>query len=349
MLALAWRVHKEHGRGWAGTAAQRLVASGSASRLCSSTIGAIPCPMSHLFALVAPRSGHELGDAYTVPAVASITTWGHEPASVAGFLQSSPMVQVGAQGAVDAESARRVSALSARLSFSLALVVLSFSFALALDKAVLRLVEDPGEVIPKVLHRVDLLQLGRWCLLHDHIDLARALVELKEVVEGLGKVRTGLLPEDHLAIAVAVVSVATLAVVLILPKGPSSLLWLVDSLAKELANRLLHLRKVDGAIGQNLYPLLLVLSKIPLSKKKMPEEMAASRGAQKVKPLALELPKRSFLRCHKTAQALIGTTSPFKDGLVEGLLQLRVLQVVVGLLDRGHDALVAGGVRYLLH
>ena len=90
-----------------------------------------------------------------------------------------------------------------------------------------------------------------------------------------------------MVVVVVVLSVAILSVVVTLPEGSASLAWLVDGLAEQLPDSLLYLRirEVNGAIGEDLDPLLLVLGEVALAEQQVPQQVAPRRGAQKIKPL----------------------------------------------------------------
>ena len=81
----------------------------------------------------------------------------------------------------------------------------------------------------------------------------------------------------------------------------------------------------------------------------MPQRVAPGRGVEKVETLPLQLAKGSLLGGHKTAETLVCSATALEDRLIEGLLQLGVLQVVMRLLNRGHNPLIAGGIGNLLH
>ena len=307
----AGRIDKEHGRCWTATATLGLSTTCGKALRRALSVRAIPCPVTHLLALVAPGPGHEVRDAHAVSSIGSIMSRASEASTGACLLQCPAVVKIRARltapSTVDPKGSRHLPILSTRLALSFALARLSLSFALAFAEPIFCLEEDPGHVVTQVLNSIHLLNLGRRVLLDNHIGVAGNLIKLQQVLEGLGHVVRGLFPEGQVRLVIVLVPVAMTILLGILPEAPRTLGRLIDRLPKQLADGLLDLREVDGPGRQDLDSLLLVFCEVALTEQKMPQQVAPGRGSEEVQALTLQLTKCRLLGGHDAAQTLIGT------------------------------------------
>ena len=199
-------------------------------------------------------------------------------------------------------------------SFSVPLVfagTLAFAFALAL--VTVHLVEGAAEVVVDEVKRVHLVKHLGQLLGENHLHLALHVVIGDQIVEVVvGHLRSK-------SVLLLVVAVSFLVFFKIVAAAVPRRRFLNQAVAKDLANgRLQHLN-VDGAVGDHLQALLLVLGEVAMLQHQVANQVPSSFVFEEIHAKAAQLREGDPLIVQVGREKLPSIASSSEQCLIKGI------------------------------